>query len=174
MNPITDITSAVAVLNEKKWRGRGDWELPHLHTARFIEVIDRSSNVAMSRKFLWNEDAIAIANSLVQGEQIAELEAKLAAANEALEDLVCQFGYWNDGVGGITTGGLSALEGAFEILGWDDPHLLPEMCCDEPGCKKQISTGTTTPSGYRQTCHDHIPTTSPPSATADCEPQRET
>lgn len=29
--------------------------------------------------------------------------------------------------------------------------------CDEPGCTRPSSCGTATPSGYRRTCHNHIP-----------------
>lgn len=88
---------------------------------------------------------------------MSEKPDNLADLREALEDMCYQFGYWNEGVGGIGTGGLSALEYAFELLGWDDPHPVPEMCCDEPGCTKAISSGTPTPAGYRNTCHEHGP-----------------
>jgi hypothetical protein len=53
---------------------------------------------------------------------------------EALEGMVYQFAYWSDTAGGFCTGGLSALEDAFEVLGWEDPHPVPEVRCDEPGC----------------------------------------
>ena len=76
---------------------------------------------------------------------------------DALESMCYQFGYWNDAKGGLTTGGLSALEDAFDALGWDDPHLVPEMCCDEPGCKRQANCGTPTATGYRRTCGEHCP-----------------
>ena len=29
--------------------------------------------------------------------------------------------------------------------------------CDEPGCKEQVSCGTPTPTGYRNTCGKHRP-----------------
>jgi hypothetical protein len=78
---------------------------------------------------------------------------------EALEHMTCQFGYWNPGEskgqGGLTTGGLSALEDAFAALGWDEPHYVKEMECDEPGCGAQNSSGWPSPRGYRHTCHDH-------------------
>lgn len=76
---------------------------------------------------------------------------------EALEDMVCQFAYWSHKVGGLGTGGLSALEHAFSVLGWEDPHPMPGMRCDEPGCMDQISCGTPIPGGYRQTCGKHQP-----------------
>ena len=74
---------------------------------------------------------------------------------ETLGSMVNQFAYWSDSVGGFTTGGLSALEGAFEALGWEDPHPQPDMRCDEPGCMKQQCIGSPTPTGYRSMCSDH-------------------
>lgn len=53
---------------------------------------------------------------------------------DALEDMAFQFGYRGvkNGRPNIHTGGLSALESAFEALGWDDPHyLLEEGCHDQ-------------------------------------------
>lgn len=74
---------------------------------------------------------------------------------EALVGMVEQFGYWSDTVGGYWTGGLSALEFAFDALGWDDPHPYPSVRCDEPGCMGQRSMGTPTMAGYRHTCSEH-------------------
>ena len=65
---------------------------------------------------------------------------------EALEAMVFQFGYYGvkDDKPIIFTGGLSALESAFEILGWDDPHYLPEegYTCEIQGCMKHDTCGT--------------------------------
>lgn len=86
-----------------------------------------------------------------------------AAAREALErlgafaeDVARQWGYVSGGA--ISAGGLSVLEDAFEILGWDDPRPLEEgdpALCDEPGCGVASSSGWPSPSGYRHTCHWH-------------------
>jgi hypothetical protein len=45
-----------------------------------------------------------------------------------IEDLVRQFAYQTvvDGVLCYTTGGLSALEDAFAVLGWGDPHPVSD------------------------------------------------
>lgn len=65
---------------------------------------------------------------------------------DALEDMVFQFGY--RGVKNkkpiIWTGGLSALEEAFEVLGWEDPHYLPEegYTCEVVGCMEAGTCGT--------------------------------
>jgi hypothetical protein len=90
---------------------------------------------------------------------------RIAELQDGLESMVCQFAYWSEGVGGYTTGGLSALEEAFEVLGWEDPHPAPDARCDEPGCMKQPTCGTPKYQGvgaadggeYRWTCLDHRP-----------------
>jgi len=89
--------------------------------------------------------------------QIDELLEYTSELRESLEDMCYQFGGWNEKIGGLTTNGLSALEGAFSALRWDDPHPMPSMCCDEPGCKKQKCCGTPTLGGYRNTCGEHRP-----------------
>jgi hypothetical protein len=72
---------------------------------------------------------------------------------EALEDMCYQFAGWAKG--GYTTNGLSALEGAFAVLGWDDPMVCKEAQCDEPGCTEQRTCGFPTDKGYRNTCGKH-------------------
>ncbi len=74
-----------------------------------------------------------------------------------------QFAYWTESAGGIWTGGLSTLENAFDVLGWEDPHPLPDRRCDEPGCMKDATCGWPTRpggtglnGGYRRTCGDHM------------------
>ncbi len=82
---------------------------------------------------------------------ITEIEQLTAA----LEDMCYQFGGWSDSKGGLMTDGLSALEYAFGVLDWNEPHPVPGMCCDEPGCKKQRTCGWPSPKGYRHTCSEH-------------------
>ena len=83
-------------------------------------------------------------------------------ALRALADMVYQFGYdaVKDGQPAIGTGGLSALEGAFEVLGWDDPYVIPEpVWCDapvEPRCPNRTTSGTPTPEGYKRFCPEHF------------------
>jgi hypothetical protein len=78
---------------------------------------------------------------------------------EALEDLVYQSGYRGiiDGKPCITTGGLSALESAFEALGWDDPHFIPEEgnTCEIIGCMNEITSGQNWGDMYLSLCHEH-------------------
>lgn len=83
---------------------------------------------------------------------------------EFAEDVIRQFGYWaGKPVGGFTAGGLSTLEWAFEIVGWDDPHPDEYARCDEPGCFEQANCGWPTRpggtglnGGYRRTCGLHM------------------
>lgn len=77
--------------------------------------------------------------------------------HDTIEDLVRQFAYpsYKDGVPCLTTGGLSALEGAFTTLGWDDPHPCPENACEAPGCPEWATCGTPTPDGYKRLCSTH-------------------
>ena len=105
--------------------------------------------------------AHAIAQKETDDDVVAAILAIEAPFRDALEDMVRQYAYWSDRFGGYTDGGLSALEYAFQALGWSDPHPAPEARCDEPGCMKQWTCGTPRtrgkPGGYRRTCGDHIP-----------------
>ena len=74
---------------------------------------------------------------------------------DALIGMVQQFAYWSDTAGGYTTGGLSALEDAFSVLGWTDPMPDMEVRCQRPGCMRQATCGTPTPEGYKRLCGEH-------------------
>lgn len=82
------------------------------------------------------------------------MRVRVTDLRSALESMCYQFAHWADGKG-LWTGGLSALEEAFEALGWDDPHYVAEQFCDEPGCGKQNTCGWNSDSGYRRTCFEH-------------------
>lgn len=100
----------------------------------------------------WPCDASVLSAALSAAEDRAE---KLRAA---LEDMVNQFAYWSESdPPGQVTGGLSALEEAFAVLGYDEPHPAEHLRCDEPDCRQQSSAGTPTLTGYRRTCHEHLP-----------------
>lgn len=88
------------------------------------------------------------------------LAAERDALRDTVVDLLYQFAYTGtkDGVPALDTGGLSALEGAFDILGWDDPHLIPEQACEEPGCPRRATCGVPTATGYKRLCGDHART----------------
>jgi hypothetical protein len=79
---------------------------------------------------------------------------------EELESMVWQFAYrslkGNRLV--LTTGGLSALEGAFEVLGWDDPHYVePDIMitCNIVGCHDWTVSGLTWDGLYLRLCSKH-------------------
>lgn len=78
---------------------------------------------------------------------------------EALEDMVYQFGYRSviKGKPAIHSGGLSALEVAFEALGWDDPYIIPEEnnTCEIDGCMNEISSGQNWGGMYLRLCSEH-------------------
>ena len=72
-------------------------------------------------------------------------------------DVAYQFGNYVQHAGRlhITTGGLSVLEEAFGILGWDDPHHVPELECDEEDCYERATCGVKTKTGYKVVCSKH-------------------
>lgn len=106
------------------------------------------ATVAMLRRHSTEQDDPAVGLCMrVAADDLERLE-------EALDSMVRQFGYSGNGI--RTTGGLSALEEAFDALGWDDPSPLDkEEMCDEPGCTEPTSCGFPTPNGYRRTCGKH-------------------
>ena len=74
------------------------------------------------------------------------------------EDVAYQFGYYFPikDILYISTGGLSTLERAFRILGWNDPHPVPECECEFPGCHEHATCGTPTKDGYKRVCGKHF------------------
>ena len=74
------------------------------------------------------------------------------------EDVAYQFGYYFPikDILYISTGGLSTLEWAFRILGWNDPHPVPECECEVPGCHEHATCGTPTKDGYKRLCGKHF------------------
>ena len=100
--------------------------------------------------------------------KINDLIAKLCAYEDTglepeeikgfAEDVAYQFGYYfpiKDMLY-ISTGGLSTLERAFDILGWNDPHPVPECECEVPGCHEHATCGTPTKNGYKRVCGKHF------------------
>ena len=81
---------------------------------------------------------------------------------EALESMVWQFAHRDtkDNKSIMWTGGLSALEEAFEALGWDDPKYFEDMdgvICDVEGCAEWVEAqgGMWRETGYWCLCRDH-------------------
>lgn len=73
------------------------------------------------------------------------------------KDVAYQFGYYcqNKGRLHITHGGLSTLEWAFDILGWENPHPVPECECEIDGCHEHATCGAPTSDGYKRMCSRH-------------------
>ena len=61
-----------------------------------------------------------------------------------------------DGALRLWEGGLSTLEWAFRILGWNDPHPVPECECEVLGCHEHANCGTPTKDGYKRVCGKHF------------------
>jgi len=79
---------------------------------------------------------------------------------EALESMVWQFGY--RGLRGkrqmIYSGGLSALEEAFDALGWDNPHYVKfnyMITCNIKGCHGWAVSGLCWGGMYLRLCDEH-------------------
>ena len=82
----------------------------------------------------------------------------VADMREFAEDVVYQFGYYGQYNGRlhILHGGLSTLEWAFDILGWDNPHPVPEFECEVDGCHEHATCGKSTADGYKRVCGKHF------------------
>lgn len=82
---------------------------------------------------------------------------EVADMKQFAEDVAYQFGYYcqNGGRLHITHGGLSTLEWAFDILGWENPHPVPECECEIEGCHEHATCGTPTADGYKRVCGKH-------------------
>ena len=81
---------------------------------------------------------------------------------EALESMVWQFAHSGTRGGKpiLHTGGLSALEYAFEALGWADPYYLSDAetettCCEVMGCYEQSTIGSHWGDLYLRLCSKH-------------------
>lgn len=105
-------------------------------------------------------------DELVPGlrKKIEELERELkkdqgrvADMRELAEEVVYQFGYYGQRKGRlhIFHGGLSTLEHAFDVLGWDNPHPVPECECEIEGCHEHATCGAPTSNGYKRMCSRH-------------------
>ena len=84
---------------------------------------------------------------------------------DALEEMVWQFAYRGikNGKSVMHTGGLSALEGAFEALDWSDPKFFEDMdgaICDVNGCPGWVVAqgGMWEETGYWCLCGEHSQT----------------
>jgi hypothetical protein len=110
---------------------------------------------AMKDTYLRSTDAV-LAEMERQGFVLRKKD-EITSEWGALEVMVRQFAIQTvkDGVTSLWTGGLSALEEAFAVLGWNDPHPCPEGACQHPGCDQWATCGTPTSEGYKRLCYEH-------------------
>jgi hypothetical protein len=111
---------------------------------------ERIATISINPDMASREDVANLASELM------EARAEVKRLREALEDMVDQFAYPLDEPPRITTGGLSALEHAFDVLGYSDPKEVPGRECQIEGCKKTATCGTPTPNGYKRVCLKHF------------------
>lgn len=101
------------------------------------------------------------AGEIMADEYLSEdkmLWARVKDLQDALEGMVWQFAYSaNDSERKwISTGGLSALEYAFWVLGWPDPKYVEEGDCAYENCHRWPTCGLPTPEGYKRVCGEHF------------------
>lgn len=89
--------------------------------------------------------------------EIAMLWSRATRLQDALEDMVWQFGHRSVNAKGkfICSGGLSTLEYAFGILGWEDIHYVEEGGCQYEGCLDWDTCGIPVKGGYKRVCGKH-------------------
>lgn len=98
--------------------------------------------------------------SIQRNENLDNIIKAHAEYKEALEDMVWQFAYQIDGKGKVPPRlgcmGLSALEQAFSVLGWENPHPVPDSSCDIKKCQRFPHAGVPFPDGdYLSLCSEH-------------------
>jgi hypothetical protein len=103
-------------------------------------------------------EIMAIVEPVIRADERRMLDAEIQELKEAVTSMVHQFGYSTtiDGHAYLFTGGLSALESAFDILEWTDPHPCPESECEADRCGEWATCGTPTPDGYKRLCDTHF------------------
>ena len=101
----------------------------------------------------------AISNCIRFLEEQPSVDAvEVGEMKEFAGDVAYQFGYYcqNGGRLHITHGGLSTLEWAFDILGWENPHPVSECECEVEGCHEHATCGAPTKDGYKRMCGKHF------------------
>lgn len=121
----------------------------------------------MKRFFCWLLDhrwklisSEIVPGILVENGIFSKWKCDWCGKKDVIENLCRQFAFESktkNGKFAITTGGLSALEDAFEYLGWSDPQAYPGLACF--CCEEQATCGTPTPKnytvGYASVCGAH-------------------
>ncbi len=88
------------------------------------------------------------------------MACETARINEELRQVLVDLCYltasWNIDVGGLEIDHMPAFEHAFQILGWDNPHICKDLQCDVPSCKHRWVSNKATANGHRKRCWDHV------------------
>lgn len=85
------------------------------------------------------------------------LRSRVEELEAGLKSMVVQFAYWSekDG-GGLWCGGLSALEEAFDLLGFNGFWKRNDLACQFEGCSERADCGTPQDDGpYLWLCQKH-------------------
>jgi len=114
--------------------------------------VNNSSNIAQGMRI-----AINSCIELLDNERTVDA-VEVDGIRAFAKDVAYQFGYYcqNGGRLHITHGGLSTLEWAFDILGWENPHPAPEFECEIDGCHEHATCGAPTVDGYKRMCSRHF------------------
>lgn len=119
---------------------------------------------ALIAEFEWLQSQVSSTTALEIQEHIQRIKdaptvdaVEVADMREFAEDVAYQFGYYCQKGGRlhITHGGLSTLEHTFDILGWENPHPVPECECEIKGCHEHATCGAPTADGYKRMCGKH-------------------
>ncbi len=99
---------------------------------------------------IYIEKSVSVIIALIEQGKIEFAEKH----KEALADMVNQYAFrgTNGKVPILYTGGMSALEQAFDVLGYSDPHDFPEAKCETENCPEPSTCGTPTKDGYKRLC----------------------
>ena len=122
-------------------------------------LTERVDGIAVLESWAIDKDPVSIIQRLCN--RLAAYEDTGVEPEEIkgfAEDVAYQFGYYFPikDILYISTGGFSTLEWAFRILGWNDPHPVPECECEFPGCHEHATCGTPTKDGYKRVCGKHF------------------
>lgn len=93
--------------------------------ARMSAVARLRADLADARKAALDATAACLearADLAARDADLATVTAERDRLRDVLADMVSQFAYQTGDRRGVSTGGLSALEDAFDALGWKDPH----------------------------------------------------
>lgn len=121
-------------------------------------LIDANAVIAKYREKVFRGETYTLEDLRYAVEYAPTVDAVEAEDMRAFaEDVAYQFGYYcqNGGRLHITHGGLSTLEWAFDILGWENPHPVPEFECEIDGCHEHATCGAPTNDGYKRMCGKH-------------------